>query len=150
LSYFLKELSLAIFFFAASLGANGENPNTTLNTIAAREHVVFTAGQHFTHATWYAGKCVGRRLAGGKRYDWNASFVATNEHYPFGTKLRVTNIHNHRTIVVSVEDREPYHPGRTLDLSYAAAKQLDMIRTGVVLVSYSTLPSSSSEGDPIQ
>jgi rare lipoprotein A (peptidoglycan hydrolase) len=135
-----KGLSFAILF-VASLGAiyaNGEAPRD-----ATASNVFTSTGRHITHATWYAGKCIGRLTAGGKRYEKNAAFVATHEPYPFGTKLLITNLHNHRSIVVPVEDREPYHPGRTLDLSYAAAKQLDMLSTGVVLVSYAPLISPS-------
>jgi rare lipoprotein A len=122
-----------------SLGARSENPNAGFVNNAHRT-VSQSVEEHFTHATWYAGTFIGRATARGKRYDKDAVFVATHEHYPFGTKLKVTNLHNHRSIVVPVEDREPYHPkhpGRTLDLSYAAAKRLDMLSTGVVLVSYS-------------
>lgn len=85
-------------------------------------------------------------MSGGKRYEKNAVFVATNQLYPFGTLLRITNLYNHRSVVVSVEDREPYHPGRALDLSYAAAQQLDMLSAGVVLVSYSTVTARYSQG----
>ncbi len=133
-------------FFAISLGARSENPNAkTVNN--ARHAGFLSVEEHFTHATWYAGKFIGHTTAGGKRYDKDAVFVATHEHYPFGTKLRVTNLRNHRSIVVPVEDREPYHPrhpDRTLDLSYAAAKRLDMLSAGVVLVSY------SEEGNLVQ
>jgi rare lipoprotein A len=138
LRHFLKGLSLVALFFAISLGARSENPDARpVNNVP---HAISHIEKHFAHATWYAGRCIGRMTAGGKRYDKNAVFVATHEHYPFGTKLKVTNLLNHRTIVVPVEDREPYHPkhpGRTLDLSYAAAKRLDMLSAGVVLVSYS-------------
>jgi rare lipoprotein A len=135
LSYLKKGLSLAILFFVTSLSARSENPAIPFND------------QQFTHATWYAGYCVGRTLAGGKRYTKDAVFVATRQPYPFGTKLRITNLYNHRSIIVSVEDREPYNPGRALDLSYAAAKQLDMISMGVVLVSYSkVMPTDPEKG----
>ena len=80
--------------------------------------------------------------AGGKRYNKNGVFVATHELFPFGTRLKVTNLHNHRSIVVSVEDRKPYHSKRMLDLSYEAAKRLDMLSAGVVLVSYSVVDAS--------
>jgi rare lipoprotein A len=136
LSHFLKGLSLAALFLALSHGAKSENPNA--KPVNNPQHATSSSvKKHFTHATWYAGKFIGRMTAGGKRYDKNAVFVATHEHYPFGTKLKITNLRNHRSIVISVEDREPYHSERTLDLSYEAAKRLDMLSTGVVLVSYS-------------
>jgi rare lipoprotein A (peptidoglycan hydrolase) len=139
LRHFLKGLSLAALFFAASFGAKSDISNArAVNNV---QHVVSPSiEEHLTHATWYAGKCIGRTTAGGKRYDKDAVFVATHTHYPFGTNLKITNLRNHRSIVVPVEDREPYHrkhPNRTLDLSYAAAKRLDMVSAGVVFVSYS-------------
>jgi rare lipoprotein A len=134
-------------FLAISLGARSENPNT--KPVNNAQHAISpSVKEHFTHATWYAGKCIGRMTAGGKRYDKNAVFVATHEHYPFGTRLKITNLRNHRSIVVPVEDREPYHPERTLDLSYEAAKRLDMLSAGIVLVSYSAVaPSRPSKGE---
>ena len=146
MKHLLQGLSLAILFFAASLGARSENPDIAPNNVV--RYVAEPPVKHFTHATWYAGKCVGRITAGGKRYRKNAAFVATHQPYPFGTKLWITNLQNHRSIVVPVEDREPYHPGRTLDLSYAAAKQLDMIQAGVVLVSYSKIAPYPEGGSP--
>jgi rare lipoprotein A len=72
-------------------------------------------------------------------------FVA-HRTYPFGTKLKITNLHNQRSIVATVEDRGPYvGPGRDLDLSYAAAQQLGMIAKGVALVSYSKIAPSHAE-----
>lgn len=131
--YFLKGLSLVALFLAIPFGAQSETPHVKV---------------HFTHATWYAGKCVGRITAGGKRYNKNAMFVATHERYPFGTKLKITNLRNHRSIVVPVEDREPYHPGRTIDLSYAAAKKLDILSAGVVPVVYiKVMPSHHHKGE---
>jgi rare lipoprotein A len=53
---------------------------------------------------------------------------------PFGTRLRVTNLKNKRSVVVRVNDRGPWVAGRTIDLSYAAAQKIDMIRDGVVRV----------------
>ena len=136
MKFLKKELSLAIFFFVTSLSADSKNlaiPKTV------QSYSIPTSIELRTHATWYAGHCVGRILAGGKRYTIGAMFVATNNPYPFGTKLKITNLYNHRSVVVSVEDREPYHPGRALDLSYAAAQELDIIKAGVVPVSYQTV-----------
>jgi rare lipoprotein A len=128
----LKGIFLVALFLILSLGAKSETP---------------TPKEHFTHATWYAGKCIGRITAGGKRYNKNAAFVATYAHYPFGTKLKITNLRNHRSIVVPVEDREPYHPGRAVDLSYAAAKELDILSAGVVPILYSQVIPNRHQGD---
>ena len=53
---------------------------------------------------------------------------------PFGTKLKVTNLKNKKSVVVRVNDRGPFVRGRIIDLSVAAAKKIDMIRDGVAKV----------------
>ena len=54
---------------------------------------------------------------------------------PFGTKVLVTNVRNGRTVLVRINDRGPYGRGRIIDLSHAAARDLDMIRVGTTRVS---------------
>lgn len=73
----------------------------------------------------------GRKTASGKIYDKN-KFTAAHKTLPFGTKVRVTNKHNGKSVVVEITDRGPFGPGRIIDLSVIAAKELDMIRAGVV------------------
>jgi rare lipoprotein A len=53
---------------------------------------------------------------------------------PFGTRLKVTNLENKKSVFVRVNDRGPWVTGRIIDLSYAAAKQLGMIKNGVIKV----------------
>ena len=128
----LKTCLLTAIFFVLSFGAPGKcagAPHFKVANHVATSH----SGQKVVRASWY--RLFGRRLASGKWYDRNAVFAAHRE-YPFGTKLCVTNLRNHRTIILPVEDRGPYVSGRSLDLSYEAAKQLGMIDAGTVLVSY--------------
>lgn len=54
--------------------------------------------------------------------------------FPFGTRIRVTNLANNRTVTVRVNDRGPYVDGRLIDLSLAAAKSIDLIKTGTTKV----------------
>ena len=137
--------SLVALCFLALLSGKSEHPRIT-QTLITRPAVPAPAPQHLTHATWYGPGFFGNHTACGKVYVKHAVFVA-HRTYPFGTKLSITNLRNHRNIVAVVEDRGPYfHPGRDLDLSYAAAQKLDMVETGVVLVSYSKLPSSPQGG----
>lgn len=137
---------IALFFFLALLGGKSEHPCTT-QTLATRSTVP-TIPKHFTQASWYGPGFFGNSTADGKVYDENAVFVA-HRTYPFGTKLSITNLRNHRRIIATVEDRGPYVSGRDLDLSYMAAQKLGMIEAGVVLVSYSKLPPSP-QGDSQQ
>lgn len=60
--------------------------------------------------------------------------TAAHRAFAFGTKLRVTNLVNGKTVIVRVNDRGPFVGDRIIDLSYAAAKQIEMLSTGVVEV----------------
>ena len=64
-----------------------------------------------------------------------AGLTAAHRTLPFGTKVRVTNHHNGKTVVVRIVDRGPYGRGRIIDVSRAAAIELDMIDSGTTLVS---------------
>jgi rare lipoprotein A len=72
----------------------------------------------------------GGRTANGERYD-PRQLTAAHRTLPFGTKLRVTNLNNGRSVRVRVNDRGPFIRGRIVDVSYAAAQQLDMVGSGV-------------------
>jgi len=71
--------------------------------------------------------------ASGARYDPN-KFTAAHRTLPFGTRLRVTDLKSHRSVVVTVNDRGPFTKGRVLDLSLAAAKTLRMTDRGIIKV----------------
>lgn len=90
-------------------------------------------------ASYYAHKFHGRRTASGERYDENA-LTAAHPRLPFGTRLSVINLSNRRTVDVRVNDRGPFVKGRIIDLSYAAAKRLKMLRDGIVRVKITVLP----------
>lgn len=75
------------------------------------------------HASWYGPGFHGNRTASGERYDQYA-MTAAHKTLPFGTHLRVTNTANGRSVVVRVNDRGPFIPGRDLDVSRAAAEAL--------------------------
>jgi rare lipoprotein A len=62
------------------------------------------------------------------------AMTAAHRSLPFGTKLEVTNMGNGKSVVVRVQDRGPYVPGRDLDLSYGAARAIDMLRSGLARV----------------
>jgi rare lipoprotein A len=76
----------------------------------------------------------GGRTASGEVSGPNG-FTAAHRTLPFGTKVLVTNFRNGRTLLVRINDRGPYGRGRIIDLSRAAARELDMIRAGTTRVS---------------
>ena len=75
----------------------------------------------------------GGRTASGEVSGPNG-LTAAHRTLPFGTKVLVTNVRNGRTVLVRINDRGPYGRGRIIDLSRAAARELDMIRVGTTRV----------------
>lgn len=84
-------------------------------------------------ASYYADRFHGRRTASGERYDRH-DLTAAHRQLPFGTRLRVTRLDNGASVEVRVNDRGPFVAGRVIDLSYAAAKKIGMLRMGVARV----------------
>jgi rare lipoprotein A len=84
-------------------------------------------------AAYYSGRLQGRRTASGERFNNNALTTA-HQTLPFGTKVRVTNTKNNKSVVLRVNDRGPTQPNRILDVSRAAAQRLGFVRTGLVEV----------------
>lgn len=84
-------------------------------------------------ASWYGSEFAGRCTANGERFD-PKGFTAAHRDLPFGTPVRVTNLDNGKTVVVTINDRGPYVKGRLLDVSLAAARALGMLRRGVASV----------------
>ncbi len=84
-------------------------------------------------ASWYGPYFHGRQTASGEIFDMY-DFTCAHKEYPFGTKLKVTNISNNRSVGCLVNDRGPFIEGRDLDLSYATAKEIRMIEPGVIRV----------------
>ncbi|MBL0173995.1 MAG: septal ring lytic transglycosylase RlpA family protein [Ignavibacteria bacterium] len=81
-------------------------------------------------ASYYSNKFQGRKTANGERYD-RRRLTAAHPRYPFGTWLRVTSLATGRDVVVRVNDRGPNRGSRVVDLSYAAASQIGMLRAGI-------------------
>lgn len=88
--------------------------------------------------TWYGPGFHGRKTASGAIFD-QEKFTAAHRTLPFGTILRVTNISNGKSVIVTVTDRGPGHRSLELDLSKAAARSIDMINAGTANVSIETV-----------
>lgn len=84
-------------------------------------------------ASWYGPSFHGRRTASGQVFD-QERLTAAHKTLPFGTKLRVTNLRNGRTVLVTVNDRGPFVRNRQLDLSLGAARRLGLVRPGTAPV----------------
>jgi rare lipoprotein A len=84
-------------------------------------------------ASYYADKFQGRKTASGERYDRKAR-TAAHRTLPFGTKVKVTNVKNGKSVVVRINDRGPFVKGRIIDLSRSAFAAIGDPRTGVISV----------------
>ncbi len=84
----------------------------------------------FGYASWYGKDFHKKRTASGEIYNMH-QLTAAHRTLPFGTYCLVTNLNNGRAITVRINDRGPFVKGRIIDLSFAAAKALDMVEDGV-------------------
>jgi rare lipoprotein A len=89
--------------------------------------------KQITRASWYGRSFRGKPTAGGGIFNPHR-LTAAHRTIHLGSKVRVTELHSGRSVVVQITDRGPFSPGRDIDLSYAAARQLGIVRRGVVRV----------------
>lgn len=89
-------------------------------------------------ASWYGGKFQGRKTANGEIFDTN-DMTAAHKSLPFDTLVRVRNLSNGKETVVRINDRGPFVDDRIIDLSYEAARRLDMIQSGTAPVVIATI-----------
>jgi rare lipoprotein A len=89
-------------------------------------------------ASWYGYPHHGRITASGRRFNMH-ELTAAHRTLPFGTRLRVTNLMNGRSVTVTITDRGPFVKQRVLDLSYAAAREIGMIGPGMAPVQLEVL-----------
>lgn len=84
------------------------------------------------HASYYADKFNGRRTASGRRFD-NKKYTAAHRKFPFGTKVKVTNESNGKSVIVEITDRGPFIRGREIDLTKRAFMDIAGSRYGGAL-----------------
>ena len=125
----LKRMLLLGVFVGISLAL----PATALHAKQTQTHKSRTTHtkQMTGIASYYGGKFHGRSTASGEIFNKNA-MTAAHRSLPFGTKVKVTNLRNGRSVLVRVNDRGPHVRGRVIDLSQAAAKKIGL--KGVVRV----------------
>lgn len=93
-------------------------------------------GKETGMASFYAESYNGKKTANGEIYH-SSALTAAHKKLPFGTKVKVTNLSNGKTVKVRINDRGPFVAGRIIDLTRKAAKKIDMINAGVVNVKIS-------------
>ncbi len=85
--------------------------------------------EEFGKAGYYADALQGHKTASGEKYD-KKLLTCAHKSYPFGTKLRITRLDNKKAVIVRVNDRGPFTEGFVVDLSHAAAEEIDLIKAG--------------------
>ena len=113
-----------------SLGGN------TDYTLRGEDYKIVKKTEGFTEkgkASWYGKKFHGHLTSNGEIYDMY-SMSAAHKTLPIPSYVKVTNTDNDKTTIVRINDRGPFHEGRIIDLSYAAAYKLDVLRTGTANV----------------
>lgn len=93
-----------------------------------------------THGTasFYGKRFNGKRTASGEIFDMHG-LSASHKTYPMGTMVRVKNKRNGKSVVLKINDRMPLRNKRLIDISYGAAKELDMIKSGIAKVTVEVL-----------
>lgn len=99
-------------------------------------------------ASWYGEAFHGKRTSSGTIYNMH-ELTAAHKTLPLPSLVRVTNLGNGKSVVVTVDDRGPFVKGRLIDLSYAAAKELDIVRSGTAEVEVEALGGASGAGPVI-
>ena len=123
-------LALALSLACASLAGCA-----THQPAEAQGRVISTARGN---ASYYGHRFHGRKTASGERFDMH-DLTAAHRTLAMGTRVRVTNLDNGRKVVVRINDRGPFHSRRIIDVSYAAARELDMLGSGVAPVKLEVL-----------
>lgn len=101
-------------------------------------------------ASFYADKFEGTPTASGEKYRHNR-MTAAHKSLPFGTKVKVTNIANNKSVEVTINDRGPYVEGRVIDLSKSAAEKLGFVNQGLADVRLEVIdPGDGKTSDPIK
>ena len=115
---------VAVLFYALLAGACSANrrPETHPGTGRMKAYEKGTA-------SWYGVRFHGRKTANGERFDMN-ELTAAHPSLPFGTLLEVRNVRSGRSVVVRVNDRGPFSKNRIIDLSFAAAREIGLVRSG--------------------
>jgi rare lipoprotein A len=84
-------------------------------------------------ASYYADQFHGRKTANGEKFNMH-ELTAAHRFLPFGTRVKVTNLNNGKDVIVRINDRGPYVKGRIIDLSIGAAREIGIVKSGIVKV----------------
>jgi rare lipoprotein A len=112
-----------------AMAMSNVSPAEIVTTMPAPKRTVLTRIKSGM-ASWYGSVLQGHLTASGRRFN-EYELTAAHRTLPFGSKVKVTDLRNHRSVVVTITDRGVLFPERVIDLSYGAAKELGMVKMGV-------------------
>ncbi len=123
---------------ATPASAHETDPSMVMSDVAPAEIVTTVPAPKITvltriksgMASWYGSVLQGHRTASGRIFDMY-ELTAAHRTLPFGSRVKVTDLRNHRSVVVTITDRGVLYPERVIDLSWGAAQALHMLKMGV-------------------
>lgn len=113
-------LLLSFVFLMNSCGSSGSKIRTTNNSESSKKGKLYKSKGV---ASYYHDKFNGRKTASGARFN-NSDYTAAHRELAFGTKVRVTNLVNDKSVVVTINDRGPFSKGREIDLTKKAFMEI--------------------------
>lgn len=125
--------------------------NRSPYTVLGKSYRVMPSAEGYVErgvASWYGQKFHGRQTSSREIYDM-CSFSAAHKTLPLPSYVRVTHLDSGESVVVRVNDRGPFHSGRIIDLSYAAAVKLGLDRTGTARVEVRALTPEGDDAGPV-
>ena len=151
---FLVLIGLAMIEFSIGQSLNAATSAPAKKTsLASHKHTAKPVSTHAKSkkstksmngvAAVYSDKLSGRKTASGQKF-CQAQMTAAHRSLPLGTKVLVTNTRNLKSVQVSINDRGPWHTGRVIDLSAAAAGKIGMKKTGNALVKLEIVSETSA------
>jgi rare lipoprotein A len=144
----LHPLGAALVFIVSFAGVKASTSilNPSLEAAAVKAAAQNTNDGHAWHqvgiASWYGPDFQGRETASGQTFNMH-DLTCAHRTLPLGSLVRVTNLQNHKSVVLRVNDRGPVPESRVIDLSYAAARQLGMRKEGLARVRIDLIQSGA-------
>ncbi len=126
--------------------------NKSRYTVLGKTYEVLPHSRDFVEtgiASWYGNKFHGRKTANGEIYSMYG-MTAAHKNLPIPSYVRVTNLNNGKQVVVRVNDRGPFHEGRVIDLTYAAASKLGFVKQGTAPVRVETVGPGDQTGSTVR
>ncbi|MBN2419360.1 MAG: septal ring lytic transglycosylase RlpA family protein [Deltaproteobacteria bacterium] len=140
LIFFISSCSVNRQYVRVEKPSSGRGPDGSYEIDGQRYYPISSSSGfvELGEASWYGDDFHGRKTANGEVYDMHSKSAA-HKVLPFNTYVKVENLGNKKYTIVRINDRGPFKKGRIIDLSYAAAKEIDLVGPGVAKVKVTAL-----------